>query len=134
MACSFRKHVCSFSSLGVAGDQRRRIRDLKTALDVVAVAAGSTLSDASDLNNLSEKLKQLDREAAAVLSDSSGWLGAKWNGKFLAYEGPYEALPRIEDRNFMKRLKEALKAVGYNVALTTRTISRRSAIPVVSSS
>jgi hypothetical protein len=47
---------------------------LKTALDVVAVAADSTLSDASDLNNLSEKLKQLAREAAAVLSASSGWL------------------------------------------------------------
>jgi hypothetical protein len=89
---------------------------LKTALDVVAVAAGSTLSDASDLNNLSEKLKQLDREAAAVLSASSGWLGAKWNGKFLAYEGPYEALPRIEDHNFMKLLEEALQAAGYNVA------------------
>jgi hypothetical protein len=105
MACSFRKHVCSFSSLGVAGDQRRRIRDLKAALDVVAVAAGSTLSDASDLNNLSEKLKQLDREAAAVLSASSGLLGAKWNGKFLAYEGPYEALPRIADRNFYETSK-----------------------------
>jgi hypothetical protein len=78
---------------------------LKTALDVVPVAAGSTLSDASDLNNLSEKLKQLDRAAAAVLSASSGWPGAKWNGKFLAYEGPYEALPRIEDRNFMETSK-----------------------------
>jgi len=105
---------------------------LKTALDVVAVAAGSTLSDASDLNNLSEKLKQLDREAAAVLSASSGWLGAKWNGKFLAYEGPYEALPRIEDRNFMKLLKEALKAAGYNVAPYDE--NNFAAIPVVSSS
>ncbi len=91
--------------------------DLKTALDVVAAAAGSTLSDASDLNNLSEKLKQLDREASAVLSASSGWLGAEWNGKFLAYEGPYEALPRIEDRNFETSMQEALTAAGYNVAL-----------------
>ena len=84
---------------------------------VVAAAAGSTLSDASDLNNLSEKLKQLDREAAAVLRASSGWLGAEWNGKFLAYEGPYESLTRIEDRNYETSMQEALKAAGYNVAL-----------------
>ena len=50
--------------------------DLKTGLDVIAAATGSTVSDASDLNNLSEKLGQFDREAAAVLNASSGWLGA----------------------------------------------------------
>ncbi len=108
--------------------------DLKTALDVVAAAAGSTFSDGSDLNELSEKLKQLDREAAAALSASSGWLGAEWNGKFLAYEGPYESLTRIEDRNYETSMQEALKAAGYNVALYDRTISLRSATPVVSSS
>ncbi len=91
--------------------------DLKTAFEVAAAAAGSTVSDASDLNSLSEKLKQLDREAAAVLSPSSGWLGAEWKGKFLAYEGPYEALPRIEDHNFETSMQGALKAAGYDVAL-----------------
>lgn len=91
--------------------------DLKTALEVVAAAAGSTLSNISDLDELCEKLKQLDREAVAVLSASSGWLGAEWNGKFLAYDGPYESLTRIEDRNYESSMQEALKAAGYNVAL-----------------
>jgi hypothetical protein len=42
----------------------------------------------------------LDREAAGVLSASSGWAGAEWNGRFLAYDGPYESLKEIGDRNF----------------------------------
>jgi TIR domain len=110
-----RKNALSLSELqAINGDESS---DFKTALDVVAATAGSTLSDASDLNNLSENLKRLDREAAAVLSASSGWLGAEWNENFLAYEGPYEALPRIEDRNFETSMQEALKAAGYNVAL-----------------
>ncbi len=87
--------------------------DLKTALEVVATVTGSTLSDASGLNTFSEKLKQLDREVAAVSSASSGSLGAEWNRKFLAYEG----LPRIEDRNFETSMQEALQAAAYNVAL-----------------
>ncbi len=91
--------------------------DLKTGFDVIAAATGSTVSDASDLNNLSEKLGQLDREAAAVLNASSGWLGAGWKGRFLAYDGPYERLKEIGDRNFETSMQEALQAVGYNVAL-----------------
>lgn len=91
--------------------------DLKTGLDVVAAATGSTVCDASNLNNLSEKLRQLDREAVAVLNASSGWLGAGWKGRFLAYDGPYESLKEIEDRNFETSMQEALQAVGYSIAL-----------------
>jgi TIR domain len=91
--------------------------ELKTALEVIAAATGSTLSDVSDLDNLCEKLKQLDREAAAVLSAASGWVGADWNGRFLAYDGPYESLKEIGNRNFETSMQQALKAAGYNVAL-----------------
>ncbi|MGA7872684.1 MAG: toll/interleukin-1 receptor domain-containing protein [Candidatus Binatus sp.] len=94
--------------------------DLKTALDVVATATGLSVSDASDLDGLSEKLKLLDREAAAVMSAASGWLGAEWDGKFIAYKGPYEVLPRIEDHNFGISMQEALKAAGYTVTLYDR--------------
>jgi len=91
--------------------------DLKTALDVVAAAAGSTVSDTSDLDSLSEKLKQLDREAAAVLMASSGWQGAEWKGRYLAYDGPYESLNERGDRNFETSMQLALQAAGYHIAL-----------------
>jgi hypothetical protein len=96
--------------------------DLKTALDVVAKATGLSLSDASDLNDLSEKLKQLDREAAAVLSAAYGWLGADWKERFLAYDGPpsYESLKEVGERNFETSMQDALKTAGYNVALYDR--------------
>jgi hypothetical protein len=90
---------------------------LETGLNVVAAATGSTVSDASDLSNLSEKLRQLDREAAAVLNASSGWVGAEWKGRFLAYDGPYESLKEIGDRNFETSMKEALQGVGYRITL-----------------
>jgi TIR domain len=94
--------------------------DLKTAFDVIATETGLALSDASALQILSEKLKQLDREAVADLSASSGWRGVEWKGKFLAYEGPYETLPLIEDRTFDTSMQEALQAAGYKVALYDR--------------
>jgi hypothetical protein len=94
--------------------------DLKTALDVIATATGATVNDASDLDTLAEKLKQLDGEATAVLSAASGWFGADWKGRFLAYDGPYESLKLNEDRNFDSSMGEALKAAGYHIALYDR--------------
>jgi TIR domain len=91
--------------------------DLKTALDVVAAATGISLSDDSNLHDLAEKLKQLDNKAAAVLSIASGWRGVIWNGKFLAYDGPYENLDSKEDRPFESSMQDVLKAGGYIVAL-----------------
>ena len=91
--------------------------DLQTGIAVIAEATGSTVSDATDLSNLSEKLSQLDREAAAFLSASSGWLGAAWKGRFLAYDGPYESLNEIGDRNFETSMQETLQTAGYSVAL-----------------
>lgn len=94
--------------------------DLKVGLDVVAAATGSTVSDASDLNDLSEKLRQLAHEAAVLNAAPPGWLGAEWKGRFLAYDGPYESLKEIGDRNFETSMQEALQAVGYSVALYER--------------
>jgi hypothetical protein len=91
--------------------------DLKTALDVVATVTGLSLSDASGLNKLSEKLKQLDHEATAVLTASSGWLGVEWKGRFLAYDGPYESLKEIGERNLETSMQEALQTAGYSIAL-----------------
>jgi hypothetical protein len=91
--------------------------DLKIALDVIAAATGLSLSDTSDLDNLAEKLKQLDNRAAAALSIASGWRGVGWNGMFLAYEGPYRTLRLVEDANFETPMQDALNAAGYKVAL-----------------
>jgi len=98
----------------VNGDESN---DLKTGLDAIATATGSTVSDVAGLITLSQKLKELDREAAGALNATSGWLGAEWKGKFLVYDGPYESLNEIGDRNFETSMQEALKAAGYDVAL-----------------
>jgi hypothetical protein len=47
---------------------------------------------------------------------ASSWNGFKARGEVRFMRARLEALPRIEDRNFMKLLKEALKATGYNIA------------------
>jgi hypothetical protein len=39
----------------------------------------------------------LDAKASSESVADSGWLGAPWDGKFLAYEGPYQLLKQIED-------------------------------------
>ncbi|MGO9449853.1 MAG: hypothetical protein ACLQDV_02230 [Candidatus Binataceae bacterium] len=90
---------------------------MKTALDVIAAATHATISDASDLHTLSEKLKMLDREATAVLSVTDGWRGVEWNGRFLGYDGPYESLREIGERNFESSMQKALEASGYKIAL-----------------
>jgi hypothetical protein len=59
----------------------------------------------------------LDREAAAVLMASSGWQGAEWKGRYLAYDGPYESLNERGDRNFETSMQLALQAAGYHIAL-----------------
>jgi hypothetical protein len=98
----------------INGDEQS---DLKTALDVIAKATGATVNDGSDLDTLSQKLKQLDRQAAAVVSVASGWRGVEWNGVFLAYDGPYRTLRSVEDANFEMSMQEALNAAGYKVTL-----------------
>ncbi len=90
---------------------------LKSAFDQIASATGAALSDSSDIEKLSEKLRDLDREAGVVWRAASGWLGAEWNGKFLAYEGPHENLKLIEDAVFKASMQQALQAAGYNVTL-----------------
>jgi hypothetical protein len=90
---------------------------LKTALESIASATGTTLVDSLYLSELAEKLKELDREADALLRHSAGWLGAEWDGKFLAYDGPYQSLKTIEDMQFAPSMQDALAKAGYTVAL-----------------
>jgi len=61
--------------------------------------------------------EQKNREADPMTRASSGWLGVEWNGKFLAYDGPYESMKLIEDRGFDMSMQEALQAGGYKVAI-----------------
>jgi hypothetical protein len=94
--------------------------DLKTALDVIAAVSGVPVSDATDLHSLSERLRLLDREATSVLSASDGWIGVEWKGRFLAYDGPYESLNEIGERNFETSMEKALEAAGYKIAVCER--------------
>ena len=96
--------------------------ELKTALDVIATVTRATVSDVSDLNTLTEKLKQLDREATAAVSVASGWLGADWKERFLAYDGPpsFESMKEIGERNFETSMQKALESAGYHIALYDR--------------
>ena len=92
--------------------------ELNTALSVIASATGIPISGASRLEELCEQLKQLDRDVAAVAISASGWLGADWKGKFLAYDGPYQSLPLTQDdAPFEMSMQQTLNAAGYNVAL-----------------
>ena len=91
--------------------------ELKAALGAIAEATGASFSDSSRLEGLSQKLKELDRDSDAALRISSGWLGADWKEKFLAYDGPYQSLRQIEDAVFEMSMQEALKGAGYSVAL-----------------
>jgi len=90
---------------------------LNSALDQIAAATGATVSDASHLDKLSERLKALDHEADATSKASSAWRGAEWKGRFLAYDGPCEGLKLNEDAFFNPSMQHALEAAGYRVAL-----------------
>lgn len=93
--------------------------DLKIVLDVIGAATGVTGSNAG-LRELSERLKQLDQEAASVVRVKAGWIGTDWKERFLAYDGPYEGLKEVSDRNFETSMQGALEAAGYRVALYDR--------------
>ena len=94
--------------------------DLKVGLEMIAATTGAKAFDFSSLGDLSEKLIHLDHEAASLSIASSGWLGADWKGRFLAYDGPWEALKDAGDRNFETSMQEALGTSGYRVALYDR--------------
>ena len=47
--------------------------------------------------------------AAPGSTPPHAWLGAEWNGRFLAYDGPFESLPLIEDAVFEQSMADALQ-------------------------
>lgn len=47
----------------------------------------------------------------------AGWLGADWNNRFLAYDGPIEALRLVEDEVYQESMRDALEKAGYRVGL-----------------
>lgn len=91
--------------------------DLKVGFERLAKVTGGPAFDAKDFAPIAERLKQLDRSANEALAVSTGWLGAEWNGNFLAYDGPYQRLPLIEDAVFQSSMQTALSSAGYRIAL-----------------
>ncbi|MGO9267702.1 MAG: toll/interleukin-1 receptor domain-containing protein [Candidatus Binataceae bacterium] len=92
--------------------------DLTILFDSIAKQTGISLVDASELAKLSETLKGLKRESAIAERVSKGWIGVEWNGRFLAYDGPYEGFTPIEDdAPFEMSMQKALETAGYRVAL-----------------
>ena len=98
----------------VNGDQPE---DLRIVFDSLAVQTGVPIADATHLEELAERLRLLDRESAAATKASEGWEGVEWEGKFLAYDGPYEDLRLIEDAHFEMSMQEALVGARYRVTL-----------------
>ena len=68
-------------------------------------------------------MKTLDAKASSESFADSGWLGAAWDGKFLAYDGPYQSLKQIEDEPFVDSMRTALNAAGYRVVMVGRQLA-----------
>lgn len=64
------------------------------------------------IDTLVSKLQELDGRARQRVGDS-GWAGTGWDGRFLAYSGPLEAMRLIEDEILHPDMVKALGAAGY---------------------
>ncbi|MDP3721937.1 MAG: toll/interleukin-1 receptor domain-containing protein [Candidatus Omnitrophota bacterium] len=92
--------------------------DVQTLLQQLAGSTGSRVAD-SAVGSVISRLKQLDEGIARQTASSSGvWQGVEWDGKFLAYSGPLEHLPLIEDEVFRQEFVEVLERNGYTVRLS----------------
>jgi hypothetical protein len=96
------------------------VEDLAAAFELIASESGVTLVNSKNLQELAEKLKTLDAKASTESVAGSGWLGAPWDGKFLAYDGPYQLLQQIEDEPFVSSMQTALNEAGYHVVMVGR--------------
>jgi hypothetical protein len=43
----------------------------------------------------------------------SGWVGVEWQGLFLAIEGPFRKLPKIDDQTYLEEMSDALRKGGF---------------------
>jgi hypothetical protein len=92
--------------------------DVQRLLQQLAESTGSRVAD-SAVGSLMSRLKQLDEGIARQTTGSQGvWQGVEWDGKFLAYSGPLESLPLIEDEVFQQKFAEILERNGYTVRLS----------------
>jgi Flp pilus assembly CpaE family ATPase len=97
--------------------------DLLTVLELIARESSVTLARSNNLDELAKKLKALDAKASSESVTDSGWLGAPWDQKFLAYDGPYQLLKQIEDEPFVNSMQTALNAAGYQVVLVGQQLA-----------
>jgi len=95
------------------------VADLKILMESISRDTGLKVKDLSQLDRLAARLAALEREAAEDPDDKAGWFGAEWQGKFLAYDGPYEGLRAIEDEVFDSTMQTALESAGYHVVMVT---------------
>ncbi len=70
------------------------------------------------IETFTSSLAELETKVRAKAQGApAGWLGADWNNRFLAYDGPLEGLRLIEDEVYQESMREALEKAGYRVGL-----------------
>ena len=72
---------------------------------------GRVMTQLAELVSQAPKNKAA-RQAALSRRTGEGWLGVEWDGRFLAYDGPYESLPLIEEAIFEQSMADALQRSG----------------------
>jgi hypothetical protein len=81
-----------------------------------------------NVEDLTERIQKLKRLLSVVRewyqisavkgsTEAADWKGAAWEGRFLCYDGPVEALRLIEDRPFEQAMADALAAAGFRAGL-----------------
>jgi hypothetical protein len=54
--------------------------------------------------------------------DRSSWKGVDWQGAFLATDGPFMKLPKVEPQTFTQSISDALREGGYRTFLARRDL------------
>jgi hypothetical protein len=95
--------------------------------DVSSLRPGDSVIVSGRIRDISQ-LDYVSIEDAIVRDDNvltrkdilrnDGWVGAEWEQKFLAYDGPLEGLRLIEDRPFQQAMATALAAQGFRPHLS----------------
>jgi hypothetical protein len=113
---------CSFREVGSG-----TLVTASTIRDVSTLRPGDSVTVSGKISRVSQ-LESVSLEDAIVRDDNvltridilqnHGWIGAEWEQKFLAYDGPLEGLRLIEDRPFQQAMATALAAQGFRPHLS----------------
>lgn len=97
----------------VQANDANELRDLINSISSVTGLRTTVV----DLDQVSRDLVSLDVKADRLAAQNAGWIGVEWQGEFLAYEGPIQALRLIEDGVFHQAMSDALEGAGYTPRL-----------------